>query len=100
MAGKWNNEVLRSLEETALFFLPVLQREPCEFSAVVDPFEFQGPAALCHAGENQAVSLQVNLRLWRLHLKVRWHVIYCQEGEEERQKGRKRERKTVIGLLV
>ncbi len=67
---------------------PVLQREACELGAVVDPFELQGPAALRHAGEDQAVPLQVNLRLRRLHLEIRWDIIYWKEGEKEGNKVR------------
>lgn len=50
-----------------------------QLGAVVQPFELQGPAALSHAGQDQPVSLQVNLGLRRLHLKVRRDVIYWRE---------------------
>lgn len=55
---------------------PVFQGEPREFAAIVDPFKLEGPAALCHTGQDQAVTLQVNLGLRRLHLKVRWNIVY------------------------
>lgn len=59
--------------------LPVFQGETCQFGAIIDPFEFKGPAALSHAGEDQTVPLQVNLGLRRLHLKIRWDIIYWKE---------------------
>lgn len=55
---------------------PVLQGEASQLAAVVDPLELQGPAALRHAGEHQAVPLQVHLRLGRLHLEVGRDIIY------------------------
>ena len=62
---------------------PVFQGETCELSTVVDPLEFQGPAALRHAGQDQAVPLQVNLGLRRLHLEIRWDIIYWKEREKK-----------------
>lgn len=63
---------------------PVFQGETCELSAIVDPFELQGPAALRHAGQDQTVPLQVYLGLGRLHLKIRWDIIYWKETDKKR----------------
>lgn len=67
---------------------PVFQGETCELAAIVDPFEFQGPAALCHAGQDQTVTLQMNLGLRRLHLKIRWDIVYWKEMEKEGEKSK------------
>lgn len=66
---------------------PVLQGEASELAAVVDPLELQRPAALRHAGEHQAVPLQVHLRLGRLHLEVGRDIIYWRGGDIEGEVG-------------
>lgn len=55
--------------------LPVLQGELGQLPVVVEPLELQRPAALGHAREHQAVSLQVHLRPHRLCLEIGGHVI-------------------------
>lgn len=55
--------------------MPVLQRELGQLPAVVEPLEFQRPAALGHAREHQAVPLQVHLRSHRLRLEIGGHII-------------------------
>lgn len=69
-----------------MHFSPILQRETSELGAIIDPFEFQGPAALRHAGKDQAVPLQVNLGLRRLHLKVWWDIIYWREMVKRKER--------------
>lgn len=54
---------------------PVLQWEACQLRAIVQPFELQWPAALCHAGQNQTVSLEVHLGCHGLHFEVGWNII-------------------------
>lgn len=60
---------------------PVLQGELGQLPAVVKPLELEGPAALRHARQDQAVPLQVDLAPHRLRLKV-WGDIVCGERRE------------------
>lgn len=60
---------------------PVLQGELGQLPAVVQPLELEGPAALRHARQHQAVPLQVDLAPHRFRLKIRGDIV-CGERRE------------------
>lgn len=59
---------------------PVLQWEAGQLRAIVQPFELEWPAALCHAGQNQTVALEVHLGCHGLHFEVGWNIIYVKRN--------------------